>query len=60
MDDEIVMMFEADLPESKVTDGTYIVQLVTLTPTADANADSISIGCVVQVGNPDAVKAFEW
>lgn len=54
------MMFEADLPEAKVTDGTYIVQLVTLTPTADANADSISIGCVVQVGNPDGVKAFEW
>jgi hypothetical protein len=60
MDDEISFQFVADLPTDKMQDGVYIVQLVTLSPTADANAESLTIGCIVQVGNPEAVKAYEW
>lgn len=60
MPDSVSFMFEADLPKDKIKDATYIVQLVTLTPASDPSAPALSIGCVVQVGNPEGVKAFMW
>ena len=36
------------------------MQMVSLTPLSDPNADAITIGCSVQVGNPDATKVYEW
>lgn len=53
-------MFEADLPADKIEDATYIYQMVSLTPTDAPTGPALTIGCVVQVGNPEAVKAFEW
>lgn len=53
-------MFEADLPKDKIKDATYIYQMVSLTPTSDPTGPAMTIGCVVQVGNPEAVKAYQW
>jgi len=58
-DDEITMYFEADLPYDKLTEGAWVAQIVTLTPTSDPSIN-ISIGCFVQVGNPYATFAKEW
>jgi hypothetical protein len=55
--DEIAFMFEADLPVTEMTDGKWIVQLVTLEN--QNTQEKISIGCLVQIGNP-YVKAVEW
>jgi len=49
-----------DLPEANLPDGAIIMQIVSLTPKSDPNADAITIGCSVQVGNPDATKVYEW
>lgn len=59
MDDEITFYFEADLPMDKLTDGAWVAQIVTLTPTNDPSTN-ISIGCFVQVGNPYGYFAQEW
>ena len=58
-DDEISFMFEVDLPTAQVPDGTWIVQMVTLSPT-DNSSDKKTIGCLVQVGNQYSTTAVEW
>jgi hypothetical protein len=52
-------MFEVDLPTAQVPDGTWIVQMVTLSPT-DNSSDKKTIGCLVQVGNQYSTTAVEW
>ena len=52
-------MFEVDLPESYLTDGTWIRQMVTLSPT-DNSGEKRTIGCSVQIGNAYSTKAVEW
>lgn len=58
--DIVSFVFEADLPKDKIKDATYIYQMVSLTPTSDPTGPAMTIGCVVQVGNPEAVKAYQW
>lgn len=59
LDDDVVFVFDVDLPATNLEDGTIIMQIVTLTNNDDPTGDKISVGCAVTVGIPDA-EVFEW
>lgn len=55
-DDNISFFFEVDLPKSVLSDGRIIQQFAQLTRKDAPNAEKLTVGCEVMVGNVNYIR----